>query len=304
MVETNKRIIRVFPTRTAATPDDPLVYVDRKPDLIAEADEVHISVVFSWDLPKAEKLARVWRCVASTKIGGPATGEHGEGFTPGLYLRHGYTITSRGCPNKCWFCSVWKRDGPIRELPIKDGWNVQDDNLLACSDQHIKSVFEMVRRQKREAVFAGGFEAKRLKDWQVNELANTKLRSVFFAYDTPDDYDPLREAAKKLIRGGLIVGWSNFCRCFVLVGYPKDTYGLAEKRIQQVIRLGFFPFVMVYRDDVSGSIMARGWESFVKRWNGSSFLVRAAICNELRKPFLKRYGGNSASQSRRVFKGT
>lgn len=109
-----------------------------------EADEVHISVTFTWDMPRAEQLSKSWEAVASVKIGGPVTGQKSENFTPGMYLKNGYVITSRGCPNKCWFCSVWKREGTVRELPIMQGWNVLDDNLLACSDSHIKKVMQML----------------------------------------------------------------------------------------------------------------------------------------------------------------
>lgn len=43
----DKRIIRVFPRRTNATPDDELVRVRETPSLFDEADEVHISVAFT-----------------------------------------------------------------------------------------------------------------------------------------------------------------------------------------------------------------------------------------------------------------
>ncbi|KKK96436.1 hypothetical protein LCGC14_2662800, partial [marine sediment metagenome] len=76
------RIIRVFPRRTKATPTDPLVYCG-PPDLFAEADEIHISVAFTWDLPEAEKLVREWHNIAHVKIGGPATGESGGDFVFG-----------------------------------------------------------------------------------------------------------------------------------------------------------------------------------------------------------------------------
>jgi radical SAM superfamily enzyme YgiQ (UPF0313 family) len=105
-----RRIIRVFPRKTKATPTDSLVRIGVAPALFDEADEVHISVSFTWDLKKAEELEKSWRYVAPTKIGGPATGMRGEDFTPGLYLKKGYVITSRGCPNRCWFCSVPKRE--------------------------------------------------------------------------------------------------------------------------------------------------------------------------------------------------
>jgi hypothetical protein len=122
------RLIRVFPRKTKATPTDDLVRIGKGPDMFDEADEVHISVAFTWDLPLAEKLAREWRVVAPVKIGGPALNEPGGDFVPGMYLKPGYVITSRGCPNRCWFCSVPKREGgEIRELPIKEGHNVLDE---------------------------------------------------------------------------------------------------------------------------------------------------------------------------------
>ncbi len=141
------KIIRVFPRRTKATPIDCLAYYG-PPDLFAEADEVHISFTFTWDLAGAEWLVREWERIAPVRIGGPAVGEAGGDFEPGRYLKPGYVITSRGCPNRCWFCSVWKREGDVRELPVRDGWNVLDDNLLACSGTHINRVFAMLRRRK------------------------------------------------------------------------------------------------------------------------------------------------------------
>ena len=75
---------------------------------------------------------------------------------PGMYLKKGYVITSRGCPNRCWFCSVPRREGGrLRELPITEGNIVLDDNLLACSRQHIEAVFEMLGRQERASGLYG-----------------------------------------------------------------------------------------------------------------------------------------------------
>lgn len=154
------RIIRVFPTRTHATPEDEFVRIREVPSLFDEADEVHISVTFTWDKPWAEWAARQWERVAPVKIGGPAYNEPGGEFVPGMYLKKGYVITSRGCPNRCWFCAVPKREGDrLRELPVRDGWIVQDDNLLACSRSHIDEVFSMLARQPYRPQFTGGLEA-------------------------------------------------------------------------------------------------------------------------------------------------
>jgi len=43
------KIIRVFPRRTSATPDDDMVRIATPPSMFDVADEVHISVAFTWD---------------------------------------------------------------------------------------------------------------------------------------------------------------------------------------------------------------------------------------------------------------
>ena len=168
-------ILRVSPRETKATPKDNYVAIG-SPGLFVPEDisEIHISVAFTWDLLQAEILAEQWSCYGNVKIGGPATGMRGENFTPGIYLKHGYTITSRGCHNHCWFCSVPKREGSLRELPITDGWNLLDDNILACSEHHIKAVFDMLKRQKHKPEFKGGIEAKLLKSWHVELFRQVK----------------------------------------------------------------------------------------------------------------------------------
>ena len=118
-----KRIARVFPRKTNATPDDALAFVCRAPPPdLKDVDEVHVSATFSYDIPVAEGLAEQWRALGvPVLVGGPAYGALGGEFTPGLYLKSGYVITSRGCPNACWFCSVPAREGDLRELTVHDG---------------------------------------------------------------------------------------------------------------------------------------------------------------------------------------
>jgi len=260
------RIARVFPRRTKATPADELAFIG-SPDLFsnhAEIDKVHVSVAFSWDIPEAERLYKQWSQIAPAEIGGPAMGLPGGDFTPGMYLREGYVITSRGCPNRCWFCTVWRREGDaIKELPIKDGWNILDDNLLACSDGHIRGVFAMLARQPRRPVFSGGLEAKKLQKWHVEELAKLKPKEVFFAYDTPDDREPLFEAGKLLLENGFTRN-SQSLRCYALVGYPGDTFEAAEKRLNETMRAGFVPFAMLYRNQ--GGFRDPAWIKFTWPW--------------------------------------
>lgn len=270
------KIIRVFPSKTKATPDDQNVRIRCAPVRFDdEADEIHILVVFTWDLPVAEALEKVWRYVAPVKIGGPACDDRGGDFTPGLYVKRGYVMTSRGSPNHCWFYSVPRREGTIREIPITKGHNLLDSNILACSDQHIKAVFAMLaegkKKYRKPVEFTGGLEAARLKQWHVDALRELKPKQLFFAYDTPDDLEPLVEAGKMLRAAGF-TSTSHCLRCYVLCGFRGDNLWKAEDRMNQAIDAGFMPMAMVYQphDGIKGN----GWDKWQRYW------ARPVIINE------------------------
>lgn len=260
------KIARVFPRRTKASPTDSLAFFDEPGLFTEEFDEVHVSVTFTYDLTQAVYLAKSWERVGvPVKIGGPATGEKGEAFTPGMYLKNGYVITSRGCPNRCWFCSVWKREGQeIRELPITYGWNLLDDNILATSEDHFNRVCAMLmdaRLNGHRVEFTGGLEAARLTPTHVDRLCEVKPSQMFFAYDTPDDLEPLIVAGKLLQE----VGFNRQqLRCYVLIGHPKDTLVEAEKRLHQTLGAGFYPMGMLWKDKCGTT--APEWRSFQRAW--------------------------------------
>jgi len=257
-------VARVFPHRTKATPDDALAFVGDPPLFLPKIDAVHISVAFSWDIPEAKRLAAAWERIGPVIIGGPAVGTKGEDFHPGMYVKRGYVITSRGCPNRCWFCSVWKRDGNVRELPITEGWNVLDDNLLACSREHIERVFMMLKTQKNRVEFTGGLEAARLEHWSASALFDLKPAQMFFAYDTPDDWEPLQASADLLWEAGFRKDARSQARAYVLIGYPKDTLEMADERLRQTWALGYLPMAMLYRDR-EGKYDQR-WRRFQRLW--------------------------------------
>lgn len=259
------KIARVFPRKTAATPDDPLAFFGPPPMLaLPEIDEVHVSVTFTYDREKAESLAYQWEMAGvPVKVGGPAYDNPGGEFVPGLYLKQGYTITSRGCNNHCWFCMAGKREGCLRELEIKDGWDVLDNNLLQCSEEHIRAVFEMLKRQPHRPKFTGGLEAKELKPWHCELLKESRPERMYFAYDTPDDYEPLVEAGRMLMDAGF-TPQSHVMACYNLIGYKGDTFDKAQARLEQTIKAGFMPYAMLYRDK-SGQV-DREWARFQREW--------------------------------------
>jgi hypothetical protein len=264
-------IVRVFPRRTKATPVDALARCGPPTllDRIDPIDEVHVSVTFTDDKPRAEQLAEDWATVAPTKIGGVAYGDRGDEFVPGRYIKTGYVFTSRGCPRRCWFCDVWKRDPVPRLLPILDGWNILDDNLLACPEAHVRAVFAMLQRQGRQVEFTGGLEALSLEDYQVGLLADLHPRpNCFWAYDPGDAFETLEHAARRLLAAGF-TACSHRLRCYVLIGYPKDTFAAAERRLTDMLRIGFTPMAMLWRPSLPSQERYRPsieWRRFQRQW--------------------------------------
>ena len=230
---------------------------------------MHVSVAFTYDKEFAEYLAEQWRHVAPVKIGGVAYGDRGDEFVPGRYIRPGYVFTSRGCPRRCWFCSVWKRDPVPRLLPIVDGWNILDDNLLACPRDHVEAVFAMLRRQNRRIEFTGGLEALSLQDYQVELLASLRPRpTMFFAYDPGDAFETLQSAASRLLEAGFTAA-SHLMRVYVLIGFPKDTFAAAEQRLRQMRSLGFTPHAMLWRPETPSQMKwapEESWRRFQRLW--------------------------------------
>jgi len=264
------RVIRVFPRKTKATPDDALAYFGA-PDMLAEADEVHVSVTFTADMAIAERLAEQWKFVAPVKIGGVAYGDESLEFIPGRYIKPGYTITSRGCPRRCWFCGVWKKWPTVNPMPIHPGWNILDDNLLAAPRDHVEAVFAMLRQydQKQRVTFTGGLEALSLQEYQVELLANLRPKpAMFWAYDPGDEFETLERAARLMLAAGFTAA-SHRLRVYVLVGFPKDTFEEAEKRLNQMLGIGLTPMAMLWDPETASQERYRPppeWRAFQRRW--------------------------------------
>ena len=162
----------------------------------------------------------------------------------------------------------------MRELPISEGWNVLDDNILATSNEHFAAVCEMLKHQAHRAEFTGGLEAARLTDWHIKKLWDLKPKQMFFAYDTPDDLEPLMDAGKRLQEAG----WARALhklRCFVLVGYPGDSMDAAIIRLRIAWEAGFLPSAMLWRDH--DGKRDKEWARFQRLW------IRPIVTKQLLK---------------------
>ena len=254
-------MIRVFPRRTKWIPNDELAFVGDPTLFLPPEQPVAISVTFTWDIKEGKRLQRAWsQYYSNVRLGGPAFNDPGEGFEPGRFIKQGVVITSRGCPRKCAFCFVPRREGNIREIEIKDGWIVQDNNLLACSRDHQKKVFEMLQRQCKAIDFNGGLDPRLFGIWHIKEFEKLKIRHLWFSCDLPDSIFPLKRVAMLTAD---FKQWQK--RCYVLIGWNSETISQAEKRLEKVFEMGFLPFAQLYQGEHKRP-WSKDWDKLQRKW--------------------------------------
>lgn len=257
------RIARVFPVRTSYTPDDAMAFVGDPPLWLPAADEVHVSATFTWDLPEARRLVAAWsNYYPVVKLGGPATGDPGGEFEPGLYVKQGVTFTSRGCNNHCPWCLVPEREGGLRLLDVRPGWIVQDNNLLQTGREHMSKVFGMLKAQRRACRLVGGLEARLLDSWAVEQLRGLHIDELWLAADTLAALGPLADAVKKL-------EWlpRRKLRCYVMIG-RGESLGQAEERLREVWAVGALPFAQLYQPPAEKALeYGPEWKALQRTWS-------------------------------------
>jgi len=241
------------------TPIDDYAFVGEPPLIRPEADEVHVSCSFTWDLPKARELVQAWgQYYPLVKIGGMKC-ENGV-FEPGKYIKEGATFTSRGCNNQCPWCLVPEREGKLREIEIKAGTLVQDNNLLQCSKAHIGRVFEMLRGQ-RGVQFTGGLDARLLTGAIAEDMRGLRIQQVFFAADTRESLRYLGKAVAKLALP------RDRVRCYVLLAFNGETISDATERLEAVWDIGAMPFAQLYQPPDCYIRYPKEWRDLARTWS-------------------------------------
>lgn len=266
-------IIRVFPRKTSLSPTDPYSFFGDPPLWRPPADEVHVSLTFTWDIVEAKRLQEAWaQYYPVVKLGGPALGNGADIFVPGMYVRPGVTFTSRGCNNNCPWCIVPGTEGRLRTIPIMPGHIMQDNNFLQCPTSHRTKVYQMLSSQRKAAVFAGGLDTRLITDEVVDELRDLCINQIFLAADTEAALKPLRKAVKKLqwLRTNAEMDKRTppkKLRCYVLISYGNETIEQAEARLMQVWEIGAMPFAQLFQPPDQYICYSHEWKMLARTWS-------------------------------------
>jgi len=254
------------------TPTDAYVFVGNPPLIRPRADEVHVSVAFTWDIDEAFRLVDAWgQHYSKVAIGGPALGTPCNQHTAGEYIKQGVTFTSRGCNNHCPWCLVPEREGKLRTIEhFAEGNVVQDNNLLQADHRHIKRVFEMLKTQHLVS-FTGGLDARLITDAVVDDLRNLSVYQLFLACDSKGAIKALRQAVAKLAMR------RDQMRCYVLLCFENESLSDAEARLEDVWSAGCLPFPQLYQPPDHWITYEKPWRDLARRW------ARPAITKAIHK---------------------
>lgn len=247
----------------------------------------YLSVVFSWQLPKAHKEAMKLKKDGYIVIaGGPAVAynrqyladvAHIGGSIPVLW-RHNpeATFTTRGCPRRCEYCIVHSIEPKYIEL---DDWPIHpiicDNNIMISSDKHFNSVIDKLKPLSG-VDFNQGLDARFMTQQRADRLAELDLYVVRLAWDNIKLEKRYLDAFQMLRKAGIP---ARKVRTYVLIGY-KDTPEDALYRLDTVRKLGAWPNPMRYQplDELKrNSYIAPNWtdrqlKDYMRYWSKLAYL--------------------------------
>ena len=163
-----------------------------------------------------------------------------------------FVFTSRGCPNKCGYCAVWRIEpkqwiNPTWQDHIdmnKPYVMISDNNLSALDDSHIDNVIKFMVDNKKSVVFDNGFDCKHISSDMAKSLARLKFtrHGMRLAFDRIEEDGIFQDAVEKLKSAGVP---KSQIMAYTLFNF-NDTPQEADYRMRQCVKLGIRPYPQCY----------------------------------------------------------
>lgn len=168
----------------------------------------------------------------------------------GLYgCKYAIGRFTRGCPNRCPWCVVWRMDGnDVRHVAdLRDFWDGQkavrllDDNIMADEDVFVSACGQLA--DAGVEVVWDALDIRMVTPESAAALAAVKVPGqLHFAWDGHAQDDHVAPGLEKLMAAGIS---PRRCTFYVLVGFSTaPEYDM--HRIETIHRLGAESFVMPF----------------------------------------------------------
>ena len=210
---------------------------------------------------------------------------------PHIDNRTAYGFLTRGCPNKCPWCIVPKKEGAVRpyndvcDIAIDNRHNLilMDNNILACKDYAMVQ-FDKIIANGYRVDFNQGLDARLVDDEVARKLASMRwINSIRFGCDTPKQISEVERAMS------LIDSYSEKPKWYLL--YTIITKDMLES-YERISHFRQFNKVRVqaqpYRDFGNPTQVIPQWQKDMARWANRKELYKTIDFKEFipRKGFI------------------
>lgn len=221
-----------------------------------------------------------------------------------------YGFLTRGCPNKCRWCVVPRKEGAIRpymdidEIAIEGRRKIvlMDNNILAAGDYAVEQINKIIERGYR-VDFNQALDARLVTDEYAQLLAKIKWidRRIRFGCDTPKQIEDC-ERAIAMINGYGFKGEyflytmlnDNFLECYNRIHY----WWGRNRQCREEHKPNIYPYAQPYRDPDNPHRPIPQWQKDMAHWvnkhqifqttDFSGFSPRKGFrCEEYIKQFIK-----------------
>ena len=163
-----------------------------------------------------------------------------------------FVFTTRGCVNRCPYCSVprieketwvnpnWKNQVDFRRLHI----SIQDNNLTAQPIEHFKEVMHFCRKFGLITTIESGLDCRLFNEDHLEAIRDVRFdkRGLRFAFDHMEQDGHLQKVLQMCAEAGI-----GKARILVYVLYNfNDTPQEAEYRMREVLKYKFRPYPQEY----------------------------------------------------------
>lgn len=191
-----------------------------------------------------------------------------------------YGFLTRGCPNKCPWCVVPRKEGKIRpymdvdEIAIDGRTNLvlMDNNILAAGDYAVEQLEKIIARGYH-VDFNQAMDARLVDDRFAHLLAKVKWigRRIRFGCDTHKQIEDC-ERAMAMING---CGYRGEYFLYTMIGgksdfkesYERTHYWWIRNREQRQKHLpNIYPYAQPYRDPDNPRQIVPQWQKDMAYW--------------------------------------
>lgn len=191
-----------------------------------------------------------------------------------------YGFLTRGCPNKCFWCVVPRKEGAIRPYwdvdKVANGRKklvLMDNNILAAGDYAIAQLDKIIVRGYR-IDFNQALDARLVTDEFALRLAKIKWihSRIRFGCDTTAQIKECKRAMDLIHSYGfhgefflytMIGGKNGFRECYERINYWRDLLMLYRKTHKGY---AVYPYAQPYRDPTKRTSEIPLWQKDMAQW--------------------------------------